>query len=305
MSHQNLPIERWKYFIDVGIWPKRANFDPINWMKNFSQDEIPLALRLLDGFTYFSHELVAQMFRSAFLNISQCIVLDKHNYSSAKDEWSSFIDSILVVRVTGEIPSDADSGFAFARLAREVLNIPERQILSPEEAIAYLHSGRTYHVVFVDDFVGSGNQFGDTWERKYKLNSFTSTSFKNVASLTRSNTKYFYCPVICTELGRGEVARRCPEVQIVPAHFYGGKHSALTADSDIWREDMKTEGPEFVRIASERAGIPDLNGDVGCWRGFYKLGLALAFQHGWPDATLPLFYSTSNDWRPLLKKGVV
>lgn len=305
MSHQNLPMERWKYLIDVGVWPKRANFDPIGWLKNFTPEEVPLALRLLEGFTYFSQELVAQMFRSAFLNVSQKVVNNKQNYLTAQNEWSSFIDSILVVRVTGEIPNDADSGFAFARLAREVLNIPERQILPPDQAITALLSGRTYNVLFVDDFVGSGNQFGDTWERRYKTNLSISYSFKDVAGMLTPNTNFFYCPVICTELGRVEIARRCPEVQIEPAHFYGSKHSAITADSDIWREDMQTEGPEFVKIASERAGLPDLNGEVGCWRGFGKLGLALSFQHGWPDASLPLFYSTVRGWRPLLIKGVV
>jgi hypothetical protein len=30
MSHRNLPIDRWRYLVDVGIWPKRATFDPID-----------------------------------------------------------------------------------------------------------------------------------------------------------------------------------------------------------------------------------------------------------------------------------
>jgi hypothetical protein len=305
MTNKNLPHERWRYLVEIGVWPKRANFDPIGWMSNFPAEESRLALRLLEGFTYFSTELVTQMFRSAFLNISQLIVTNKNSHVLAKNEWASFINSILVVRVTGEIPNDADSGFMFARLAREVLNISEAQIISPQQALEALSTGTAYNVLFVDDFVGSGNQFCETWMRQYNNQRYTFTSFKNVVATFPSVSHFYYCPVICTELGKNSISQYCPEVQIVPAHFYGSKHSALSSDSEIWREDMRTEGPEFVKTASERAQIPDLNGSVGCWQGFHKLGLALAFQHGWPDASLPLFYSTENNWKPLLIKGVV
>lgn len=304
MSPQNLPLDRWRYLVDVGVWPKRAQFDPIGWISNFTEEEIPLALRLLDGFTFFSQELVAQMFRSAFLNISQRVVKDKQTYHAAQAEWTSFIDSLLVVRVTGETPSDADSGFTFARLSRDILDIPEQQIVSPEDALAKLASGRPFNILFVDDFVGSGNQFCETWERKYKVGD-SPLSFSAIAAASTPAAQFFYSPVICTELGKKEIAQWCPGVEIIPAHFFGSKHSAISSDSEIWREDMQTEGPEFVRLASVRAGIPDLDGGVGCWRGFHKLGLALAFQHGYPDATLPLFYSTANNWKPLLKKGIV
>lgn len=304
MTKPTLPLERWKYFVDVQLWPKRANFDPAGWMENFTADEIPYALRLLEGFTYFSQDLVPQMFRSAFLNLSQIIVKQKFDLQSAKSEWAAFINSAIIVRVTGETPNDSDSGFAFARYARDFLNIPEHHILSPEDAIKRFNFCTEGNVIFVDDFVGSGNQFIETWQRPYPL-SGPSYSFEELNLSAKGKIGFYYCPVICTELGRSNIATDCPNVKIIPAHFYGSAQSAISPDSSIWRDDMQNEGPEFVRMASLRAGIPDLNGDVGCWRGFHKLGLALAFSHGWPDATLPLFYSTANNWRPLLRKGVL
>jgi len=291
--------------VATGLWPKKANFDPAAWMSNFNISERPLAQRLLEGFTFFSDELVKQMFRSAFLNLSSLIVSHKDGYESARREWSTFVDSMIVVRVTGEIPSDADSGFAFSRHARDILMLPEERIASPSSALNYLVAGGTGNVLFVDDFVGSGNQFCDTWERIYATSS-GEISFKGLSSQSSCNASFFYCPVICTELGRENIHDRCGSVvRIVPAHFYGSRQSALSADSSIWRDDMRTEGPDFVRHASERAGIPDLDGKEGCWRGFYKLGLALAFSHGYPDATLPLFYTDANGWKPLLRKGTL
>ncbi|MBK3467741.1 phosphoribosyltransferase-like protein [Pseudomonas sp. MF6776] len=299
-----LPTDKWRYMVTTGLWPKRGNFDPKAWISNFLPDELPLALRLLDGFTFFTDELVKQMFRSAFLNISQHVISDKNSLQNSRAEWSNFVSSLVVVRVTGEVPRDADSGFAFARLARDVLMLDEERIVSPEIALTYFASGNTANILFVDDFVGSGNQFGDTWERKYTIGQHK-ISFKDVHAYLGDKIKYFYCPVICTELGRSNIAIRCDGVKIVPAHFYTSRQSALSNDSAIWREDMKTEGPEFVASVSARIGIPDTDGGEDCWRGFHKLGLALAFGHGCPDATLPIFYTQQNNWKPLVKKGAL
>lgn len=299
-----LPTDKWRYMVTTGLWPKRGNFDPNAWISNFQPDELPLALRLLDGFTFFSDELVKQMFRSAFLNISQYVISEKNSLKISRNQWSTFVNSLIVVRVTGEIPCDADSGFAFARLARDVLMLDEERILSPEAALDYFVKGNISNVVFVDDFVGSGNQFGDTWEREYPFGT-SKVSFKNVQAYLGDKVKFFYCPVICTDLGRTNISARCKGVKIVPAHFYSSRQSALSDDSAIWRDDMRTEGPEFVASVSARIGIPDTGGGEDCWRGFHKLGLALAFSHGCPDATLPIFYTQQNGWKPLIKKGAL
>ena len=299
-----LPTDKWRYMVTTGLWPKRGNFDPKSWMSNFQYEEIPLALRLLDGFTFFSDELVKQMFRSAFINISQEIVRDKPSKNSAQTSWVNFVDSLVVVRVTGETPNDADSGYAFSRLARDILMLPEGRIVSPETALDYFMRGGKGDVLFVDDFVGSGNQFCETWKRRYTTSNGI-VSFQEISNAIRNRTKFFYCPVICTDLGKSKINQECPSVKILPAHYFGSKQCALTADSAIWRDDMKTEGPNFVKEASIRAGIPDLNGQVGCWQGFHKLGLALAFSHGFPDATLPIFYSSDNGWKPLIRKGAL
>src|SRR6185295_14995832 len=60
-------------------------------------------------------------------------------------------------------PNRTDSGNLLCRKARQVLRIPEDRIVDPEEAMAKAATGGT--VVFLDDFIGSGDQFVYTWER--------------------------------------------------------------------------------------------------------------------------------------------
>lgn len=295
-------MENWKFLVTSQLWPRGARFDLKGWLENFDPEDVKYAVRLLEGFTFFSAELVEALFHGAFQNISQLVIQNKENYFSASAQWNQFVDSAIVVRVEGRHSSDADSGFIFTRLARDTLGIAEEQILSPAKALERLRKSPRGNVVFVDDFVGSGEQFETTWNKIHQLRDMVHLSFKSLVSTIGSGSVgFYYCPLVCTDAGRSHITKVCPLVRVVPAHVLPETYSALSAESVIWRADMRTDGPEFVRRASEKAGIPDRDGQEGCWRGYRKLGLALAFSHGWPDAILPIFTHEANGWKPLLK----
>jgi len=295
--------ENWKFFVNAQLWPRPARFDPKGWLENFDAADQKYAIRLLEGFTYFTDELVGALFQGAFQNLSQLVVQNKDNYFSASTQWTQFLESAIVVRAEGNYSSDADSGFIFARLARDKLGVQEEQLLSPAKALEQLRATRRGNVIFVDDFVGSGEQFKDTWTKNHWLSDLASSSFKVLVGTIGSGTVGFYfCPLICTERGREYIAANCPWVKVVPAHVLPETYSALSDNSVIWRDDMRVDGPLFVERASVRAGIPFREGQEGCWTGYRRLGLALAFEHGWPDAVLPIFTHQENGWKPLLKR---
>lgn len=295
--------ENWKFFVNAQLWPRAARFDPKGWLANFDDVDQKYAIRLLEGFTYFADELIEALFQAAFQNLSQLVVQNKDNYFSASTQWTQFLESVIVVRAEGNYSSDADSGFIFTRLARNKLGVQEEQLLSPAKALEKLRAAPRGNVVFVDDFVGSGEQFQDTWTKNHWLSGFASASFNSLVSAIGSGTVgFYYCPLICTERGRKYISDNCPWVKVVPAHVLPETYSALSVNSVIWRDDMRVDGPLFVKRASERAGIPFREGQEGCWTGYRGLGLALAFEHGWPDAVLPIFTHQMNGWKPLLKK---
>jgi hypothetical protein len=272
-------------------------------MSNFDDAERPFAARLLEGFTFFSNELVTAMFRTVFKNLSQVVLRNRSNYLAAANEWASFVDSVIVVRVAGQVTSEADSGYIFTRLSRDVLGIAEERLMSPRIALESLRKQPHQNVVFVDDFVGTGEQFVEMWERVHQL-SDSWASFKSLALTSGAESiGFYYVPLICAELGRSHIAEKCPQVKLLPAHLLVPSYSALAADSVIWREDMAVTGPKFIERASDRAGLRDLDGNEGCWRGYRRLGLALSFEHGAPDATLPIFTVANGNWKPLIKSA--
>lgn len=300
--------DQWKYFIDTGIWPKRNQFAPQEWMTNFDNHEKDFAKRLLDKFTYFSEDMVRQLFKSSFLSLSRHVISDKSDSVLSLIEWSTFLDNLYILKVTGEEPSNADSGYIFTRMARDILGIPENRLIEPLTAYQIMQSDPKANFVFVDDFVGSGSQFYKFWCIQQF---YPNCTFKQI-SISYPQNRFFYCPTICTQKGFELIESYCSPVKVVPAHFYTDMHNALNPDSYIWR-DFSKDGPDFVKNISRKAKIPDLP-DAGVivkpdgtkivsWQGYLELGLLLAFSHGWPDATLPLFYHNEGGWKPLLKKG--
>ena len=285
------------YFTDIQVWPLYTKIHPERWLLNFSNEELRFAVHLLNAFLYFSQVLVDQLFASAFQRLS----IDMHRGGDTPQDirgaWRQFCDTVLITRVTGEEPNDTDSGFHFLRMARQVLGIPEARILGPRETLSELLTHGSRPVVFVDDFAGSGNQFIATWRREILVDRSTVMSFNRLASSIMRDVSFYYCPVVATELAEANIKSSCPSVRLSPAHFLSLRYSALSKDSLIWPPQLRDMGIAFLEEASARAGIPS-----GKWKGFEGLGLALAFEHGVPDATLPLFHWDKGGWRPLIER---
>ena len=283
-------IGKCEYFSSIGIWPSRTVLDPERWLDNFLEDEVEHALYLLNAFMYFTPTLVDQIFSVSIRTTGRLMTTD---------QWGKFLSSVLVTLVTGEKPNVTDSGHLYARKARH-LGIPEERIISPEQACDQIRRGFNGAVIFVDDFVGSGNQFIATWRRPNRI---SHDSFMALAPI--SHAKFYYCPVFCTQFGLKQIKRECPEVTVSPGVFIPDKYGALAPDSIVWPSRLRSTAEEFIRSASERAGIPDTGGATpDDWRGFASLGLTIAFEDSVPDATLPIIHWGQNNWRPLVRRMV-
>lgn len=295
-------VQKCDYFVDVQLWPIHARLDPLGWLDNFDADEMEYAYHLLNTFLFFSEEVTNELFVSAFHGLSNLLRNPGDSYLGIQRKWKSFMDSCVITCVTGETPSLADSGLAFARKARQELEFEEDRILPPEKSIELLLSHRNLSVVFVDDFVGTGYQFKETWQREYELSTGLKMSFARLSGTLRS-ARFYYCPLVCTFDGAANIRASCPGVVLNPAHLIPREYSALVNNSIVWPVNLQSGAVEFLRRASMRAGIPDTGGiDTSDWRGFHSLGLTLAFAHGVPDATLPIFYWEKNGWIPLIRR---
>ena len=286
------------FFIDVQLWPTKPKINPEGWLSNFSRDEEIFAINLLNVFTFINESMVDSLFLSAFHGISVEIIRRANSAKDARNLWKEFLTNVIVTYVQGETPNPTDSGIKFARKARQVLNLSESQILDPKDAIQLISDKPEKPIVFVDDFVGSGDQMRTTWNRSHTLINGECISFSDICN---SNvTRLIYCPLVCTNYGMNQIAQFCKGLHIHAVHQLTERDSLVNEDSVLWPDSLSSEANNFLFEISKRAGIVD-NYKYG-WEGFNKLGLALALHDSVPDATLPLYFWDKNGWIPLIRR---
>lgn len=292
--NRELLLARCDFLVESQLWPIEQDLDYQGWLGNFLDCEQKYAECLLNGFMFFSQAITRQLFLVGFNRLFFSVQKSDPS-GKPQDAWNAFKDSLLVTHVTGEDPSPSDSGYAFARLARQFLGLKESQIVTNEYAVEKLWFDGPVPLLFVDDFVGSGNQFCDTWERFHTIAPTVSVSFQR--AMQKHTFPAYYCPVISTIPGKQKISKRAPEVTLSPAHLIDETYSVFSNSTPIWPEHLRSNAEAFLRSASTRAGI------TSNWRGFHNLGLLIAFQDGGPpDATLPLIYHESSHWKPLVRR---
>lgn len=295
MAVERQVIEACERLIDLSAWPRRK-IEYRGWLDNFGKADRPLAVHMLSRFTYLSSELVDQLFRVAFQGLSNGIAVGEVP-AARRQAWRQFCATALVVPVMGEDPNPSDSGWGFARKARQLLGIPESRLKSPQQAVEMLDQGSTSPIVFVDDFVGSGDQFLRTWNRLH----FTSAGVASLATLTPTGGAY-YCNVLAAAHGVERIRSQAPLVTIASGNVIPRDHSFVAMGSAMWPNGMTLEGARLARKIGRRLGYTKTDGSLRDWRGYHRLGLGIAMEDSTPDANLPLFFEETGDWQPLVRR---
>ena len=283
--------------MDTHLWPSRQTLDASAWLKNFLPEERPFALNMLNVFLYYNDDMVNALFFAAFHQLSATITASTTSLSQAAHAWSAFIRTVLVTYVEDDPSNPTDSGVLFARKARQILRIPETQITTPVAALRALITNPSQPLLLVDDFLGSGEQIAAAWNRPYSIENATTYSLSAAAA---AGAYIAYVPIVATQSGLAHIQPQCDGLHIHPTHVLNDEYSLASPASIMWPANLKPEAPNFLFTASNRAGIVKELGPH--WKGFRGLALPLAFSHGVPDGTLPLYYWERNGWIPLLSR---
>lgn len=283
------------FYIDVQLWPAGHKVNLGGWLSNFTQDEMPYAIALADSFIYLSEPVVdASISGGVRAILSELSPL--HAAAEERDDiWRDFVEGVWVTFPEDENPNVVDSGHIFVRKARQVLGLPESRIMAADDLAKRWKYGRPpRHILFLDDFLGSGDQMVKTWTRDRDV-----LGGKSIAGLAKEcgyGGTVWYVPVLSTA-NNVEVEKHCPGLRVLPVNLLGAEYSANNHSSIIWPEELRAGAEEFVKNASARAGIAPKK----IW-GYGELALAVAFYHSVPDATLPLLHHRSDKWTPLIPR---
>ena len=296
---EELVLSKLRYLTDVQLWPITPHVDPLPWLDNFTPEERPYAVHILNVFLYLSDPIVDAIFLSTVHFLSSAVTARTTSLADAQSRWRHFLSTARVTYVQGEHPSPTDSGHLFVRKARQLLSIPEDRILDPGSALDYVAHNPATPVLFVDDFVGSGKQMECTWKREYPIG--YPRRLSSFGDLVGNEHQVIYVPLIATDVGIQHLCRHCPNLKVYPGYRLDKRYSLLSDESIHWPANLKDGAEDMLRSASIRAGIADAC-PVG-WKGFHDLALPLAFSHGVPDSTLPLVWWDDRGWKPLIRRS--
>jgi hypothetical protein len=290
--------ERGKLFRDVQVWPLSTELDYDGWLGNFSDDsDRIIAEIILDFFTYYSKKMVNQMLA---MSVGGAGTILREHYA----DWTHnhFKQRCIYSFIPGEMPNDSDSGHIFIRKIREIANIPQVQLIGFHELFDYLeqNSSSPIPVILVDDIVGSGLQCKTAWCDQ--IGGANSNTLKAIAQ--KCNHKFVYAPLIINRVGFDLIKHNCPELFLSPTHIIGEEYNLFNEKCICWHNDnaLFSKGTEMILRKSAELGINDNNSVVSA-KGFRGQGLAIAFEHGIPDAVPAFFYWESDNWVPLIKKS--
>ena len=291
-------LSKLQLFADFHLWPDRELLNPDAWLGNFKTTERPYALNVLHVYLHFNDRLTNAMFRAALHSMSGAVTCHANSPDEASTLWSTFLSSLTVTFVQGESPGPTDSGYLFARKARQITGMTQTNVVQPQVALRTLLQDPVSPVLFVDDFIGSGQQMIVEWYRTHRIDPSLGASF---STATQSHSEVFYIPIIATSQGLDNVAEHCPALKVRPVHILDSTYSLTSPDSILWPTHLKSSANDVLFTASKRAGI--LESQNVKWQGFRNLSLPLSFDHSVPDATLPLIYWETGDWKPLIRKS--
>lgn len=286
-------LEKCELFSDMQVWPIEPPIKPELWLSNFREDELPFAESLLSSFFLYNEKMCNEMLKSTFQNISS--TFGDGTFDEKTDKWNSLCSDAIFTTVDIDDSNLTASGNFFCRKAKQVLGIEEGRFHNKEVALAKLYAGSASTVIFLDDFIGSGLQFTDTWTSPH-IDRGVTMSYAHICASKGVNA--YYINLLATEYGLMELGRTCKNIEVVCAHTLNNHYSALAPDSIIWPDSQRADSQSFLEQVSIRSGLTKKMN----WKGFHDLGLTVAFAHGVPDATLPIFYWNENGWKPLIER---
>lgn len=290
--------EKATFFQKVHVWPLSNFLNYDGWFGNFTaQEDRDIAASILNFFLYYPSTLVDMLLR-------RTVGQTGHYFAQRFPDWkhSDFKTRCYYSFIPGEHPHPTDSGHLFVRKLRDVMGIPEDRILNYSELPELLFSKKNpIPVLLVDDFVGTGNQCVKAWTMN--VHNHSGMTLEKMSQ--QGGHIFAYASLIANQLGYQQISKKCSSLYLSVAHILGPEYNLFDPRCMCWNgdHDLYKRGVEVILQKSLKVGIPDNQGvntlDV---RGFGKQGLALAFEHGAPDAIPGFFYFCDNSWIPLIKK---
>jgi hypothetical protein len=290
-----LILQRCRDLIESSVWQDLHVQRVSSWIGNFSDErDRYFAARILDGLIYRSppqtKALIDYLFVRALPEVSRGL-----KDVSAPDDWvTPFVPSTpnsttRFVPVIRDIDPPTKSGPLVARLVKRHLGISDNNIIWPFQIAKALNRGVKLFV-FLDDFLGTGDQFLK----------FCRTN--NIPSFFDS-ADFIYAPFVAHCAGIAAVKNVHPKIRIVCAELLDTTHQAFSPLCDCFSDGHNTceDARKHYEDLIEKIGLRSSLG-AKVWFGYGNLALTFSFSHASPNNSLPILWWRGDNFVPLFDR---
>lgn len=252
----------------------------INWLENFDDNEIDLALTVLDSIRYYSVEDMIYDFDEGLKKILDQI--------DPKEK--------IYVHGLGDFGKSGSSLIYYITKTPTFKNNPDRfKILSHIKKIKQQGLKNGGYILLVDDIIGSGNSLIKYYNHNIK---------QQLASEKIEISTIVLClayMIDCTK----NLNKSISNLKIFGTPY----HKAFSSDSSVfgYRPKMLPVRNFCYKYGVDLFSVydPELKKVVTHPLGYNKSQSLLAFAHSVPNNTLPIIWSNANQWQPLFPRNSI
>jgi hypothetical protein len=286
-----------RLMIDMGIWSgiERHRFD--NWCQQYESDEEKALLGLLlRQLVYRSKEQVKSLLHQAFdktipqelyrITGQEKVFEDMRLFKSHSD----YPESILIVPVIRDFEPPTKSGPLVARLLKKMIGINDKMMKWPWN-LGDLENVET--IIFVDDFVGTGEQF-----LKFCKHHIDKEVFDK-------KINFLYSPITANKDGLDNITSSRADIKVCPIEVVTGEDNFFqSAKKEFELSDGEVAELEgFYLSFMEKINLNKIGSNKGrMLRGYGGLALTYAYEHGTPNGSLPLLWANSENYTSLFSR---
>lgn len=207
------------------------------------------------------------------------------------------------IRLTPVIDDDdppTKSGPLIIRYTKKKFNLNEKWMIWSSKLPDLFENEKYLTIIFVDDFCGTGRQFSKFFEQIQSSTSNDDIEFWN--KIIERNIKIIYAPLIAFDNGLNYLKIKYPYIRFTCSELLSSSNNFF--DQTYWEEisgkKIKAEDAQNWLIefwnskGFSQSSIPCL--------GYENMALTIGFEHGTPNNTLPIFWQSNQNWKPLLER---
>ena len=271
------------------IWEKRIlERDIKEWIGNFTgkvtdtTNEKEIAYNLLSNFIYYNEGEIKYLCKNIYTTFRQNKIKEFASIgNSLEDAETLFEEYISKCKIT-YIGRPGESGSFILYYFRQMNRLPMSMFLERWDDI----NDDTCSIIFVDDFIGTGNTTIRYWESSIIQD--TMNKIKNI--------DFHYLVPIGLKRGIDNVIKST-DFKIICPQIFDDEYKVFSDESLVFTEKGKRDCAKQVceSYGSELEGIEHALG--------YKDSEALiGFHHNIPNNTLPVIWSNEKGWHPIFPR---